>query len=193
MNNLVEQIKKEFSQFQETEYDEEIIENCLFGYNENDFLYACKMLFKNTKEKTLKRFKYKDNFIKYRNMNRENFPDWLNNLPQDDQYDLKENYKIIIGYCFKEWDQYNCNYPDILDLIQSFHKEGIPYWCISAYIQEKINLIDNIYYIKKHQLLEIMNKGNDFKEGCRQIFKRQKLFKESLKKDGINFIEAITR
>ena len=191
MNELLGKLRNMFPSHEFKKSDIEILDSCIFGYNENDIIWACKQLFKDKKNKTIKAFYNKEIFIKYRNMNREYFPNWVDNLTKDDQYDLKENYKNIISYCFKNWDQYNCKHPDILELIQAYHKEGIPYWCISAYIQEKINLTGQNYYIKKEQLLEIMNKGESFKEGCRVIFKKKKQFKEMLKKEGISFVESV--
>lgn len=190
MRNFLEKLKMEFPFKEFKENDIDILENCIDGiYTENDFIHACKQLFKNKQIKTISSFKNKEVFIRFRNMNRENFPNWLNDLSFDDQFDIKENYKIIVGYCLGDWNQYNCNHEDILAMIYEYHKQAIPFWCISAYIQEALDTTKG--YLKKYKLLEIMNRGDDFKKGCRAIFKRQKLFKEKLKKEGINFIEAI--
>lgn len=190
MKDFLGKLRNEFPLCTFKDSDINILENCIDGiYNENDFMWACKQLIKDKKCKTIKVFENKDIFIRYRNMNRENFPDWLNDLSFDDQFDLKENYKIIVSYCLGDWNQYNCKHEDILSMIYEYHKQGVPFWCISAYIQETLNTIKG--YVKKYQLLEVMNQGKNFVESCRKIFKKQQKFKEKLKKEGINFIEAI--
>lgn len=191
MKEFLEKLKDEFPTKNFKDSDIDILENCIDGlYSENDFIYACRQFFKNNKKmQTINSFQNKEVFIQYRNMNRENFPDWLNDLSQDDQFDLKENYKIIVGYCLGDWHQFKCNNEDILSMVYSYHKQGIPFWCISAYIKETLD--NSRGYLKKHQLLEIMNKGEDFINRCRAIFKRQQTFKKKLKKENINFIDSI--
>ena len=190
MKNFLEKLRNEFPlcTFKDTDID--ILENCIDGiYEENDFIWACKQLIKDRKCKTIKAFENKEIFVKYRNMNRENFPNWLDDLSFDDRFNLKENYKIVVGYSLGDWSQFNCNHEDILSMIYEYHKQGIPFWCISAYIQECLDTRKG--YLQKHQLLEIMNQGQVFISGCRNIFKRQQEFKKKLEKEGINFIESI--
>ncbi len=190
MNDIIEKLKKLYPKYQEKENDNNIVENIIDGiYDENDFFHACKMLFKTTKFKSISPFKNRETFIKFRNLNRELFPVWMDNLSENDKYNLKENYKIIVVYCFKDCDQYNCNYPEILELIYAYHKEGIPYWCISSYIKESLDIYSNV--IKKETLIELMNQKNKFIEGCRKIFKKHIEFKKILKEKNINFIESV--
>lgn len=191
MKEFLEKLRNEFPLCTFRDSDIDILENCIDGiYNEFDFIWACKQLIRDKKCKTIKIFENKEIFIKYRNMNRLNFPTWLDDLSKQDKFDLIENYKIIIGYCLGDWDQFNCKHEDILSMIYEYHKQAIPFWCISAYIKETLD--NSMGYLKKYQLIEIMNQGKIFIEGCRNIFKRQKAFKETLKKQGINFIEALT-
>lgn len=190
MIEILEKLKILYPQYQQKEDDLNILETIIDGlYDENDFFHACKMLFKTTNYKTLYPFKNKETFIKFKNLDREIFPDWVDNLTFNDQTALKENYKIIVAYCFGDREQFTCNHPDILELIYEYHKLGIPYWIISAYIQETFNTSNQD--IPKNKLLELMNQGDRFIQGCRKIFKRQQNFKSLLKEKGLNFIEAI--
>ena len=155
MNNIISILKSRYSNFEETDSDENIISSCINGnYTEEDFFYACKKLFETTKENSLKKFRNIDIFIKYRNMHKERYPEWINNLSPDDQYYIKDNYKAIVGHCFREWNSYDYNrHADILELIQSYHKEGIPYWIITENI--KINIDTYKRQISKSKKLNL--------------------------------------
>ena len=190
MIEVLEKLKKIFPKYQQKEDDIKILESIIDGlYDENDFLHASIMLFKTTKFKTLTPFRNKETFIKFKNLDQEKYPTWLDNLSFNEQHDLKDNYKIIAGYCLGDWDKYECNHPDILELIYEYHKRSVPYWTITAYIKESFN--DNNQEITKQDLLELMNHGEKFIQGCRNIFKRQQDFKSLLKKDGLNYIESV--
>lgn len=187
MKEILEKIKYKYKKFEETPYDKDIIDRCIDGiYTRDDFLHAVDMLFKNSREKTLKKFKDKSVFITFRNMGKEQFPKWLNDLSDDDQKALKENYRIIVSYCLRDHLYYKCKHPDILELIQAYHKEAIPYSIISYCIK---NNLDCYKPIKKHQLLEFLNNSKRFKELCREIFKKRKKFIDNLKKHKISIFD----
>ena len=177
MNHIIQQLKL-LQQYQQTDKDEDIIKSCIDGiYKEHDFMYAVKKLFETTKSRTIKCFENKDVFIKYRNMHRENYPEWINDLMPDDRYALKSNYLIIIGHCFRSYkDNFSCNHPTLLRKIYEFHKDGIPFWCISSAIKENIDTYRRI--ITEGELLEFMNNQEIFKNICRSIFKSHTKFKK---------------
>jgi hypothetical protein len=187
MNNIIDKLRQKYPDKEFVDADIEIIEKCIDGnYTEDDFFYACEKLFKTTKAKSIKCFQKKKVFIDYRNMHRDNFPAWVSNLSYDDQFALKEIYREIVSRLMLEHDYYNCNHPDILELIQAYHKESVPYWCIRACIIHELN-----YYIpmKKQQLIEFMNNAKIFKEKCKEIYRKNRDFKkesqEYLKEIGV--------
>lgn len=174
--SIIEKLKNINPRFEESQNDDNIIRKCIDGvYSEEDFIYACKKLFQTTRANSIKRFIRKDVFIHYRNMHRDKFPDWLKDLSYDDQLALKDTYRELVSSCFLDHSYHTCNYPDILDLIQSYHREGIPYWCILGNIKRNF---DCYKPIKKHQLIEFMNNGAKFKENCRMLFKKIQEFKK---------------
>jgi hypothetical protein len=175
MIEFLEKLKLLFPNAEFMNDDILILEKCLdVIYTEDDFIYACKKLFEETKKKNIKIFKNKNIFIKYRNMHRDIFPDWICDLSLEDQENLKDTYRDIISYCLLDHTYYKCNYPEILLIIQGYHKEGIPYWCIRGCVKENLNCY---YPIKKNILIEFLNKGNNFKDMCRKIFKKVQDFK----------------
>lgn len=173
---MIENLRIKFPNAEFKDSDMEIINKCIDGiYTEDDFIYACKKLFDTTKSKTIKIFSKKEIFIKYRNMHRDNFPGWINNISFDDQFSLKECYRELVSRMLLDHEYHQCNHPDILELVQAYHKESIPYWCIRACLLQELN-----YYIpiKKYKLIEYMNNGNYIKEKCREIYKKNQDFKK---------------
>jgi hypothetical protein len=177
---MIDKLRAKYPDLEINDSDDEIVNKCIDGiYTETDFYHACDMLIKYTKSKSIKLFRKKDVFIKYRNMERENFPEWIKNLSFDDQEALKDTYRSIVSYCFLDHNYFNCNHPDILELIHAYHKEeGIPYSCIRSNILRNLNCY---IPIKKYVLIEVMNKGEKFKADCIAIFERVKEFREKNK------------
>ena len=176
---IIEYLKNTYLDFETTKDDENIIETCIDGLStEKDFFHAVKMLFNKTKNKTLKVFKDKSVFIKFRNMNKDIFPSWINDLTKEDQEALKDTYRDTICHCFFEHEYYRCKHPDLLQIIQDKHKNGIPYWCIIAVIQENIDIKEPA---KKSDIIDFLNNGDYFINLCRERFKKRQEFIKNFK------------
>jgi hypothetical protein len=186
MQLAVKERLSQFTRYKETDKDDSIIQKCIDGiYKEDDFIHATRMLFKTTKSSTITPFSDKSVFIKFRNMNREFYPSWVNDLSADDKGALKRSYLKVLSHCFwNHSNQYKCEYPDILELIHAYHKEAIPYWVIECCITETIDTYRNP--ITKNKLIEFMNNSERFKKICREIFKKHLDFK----KKNINLFEV---
>jgi hypothetical protein len=176
---IIEQLKNIYLDFETTKNDENIIETCIDGLStEKDFFYATKMLFNRTKNKTLKVFKNKSVFIKFRDMQKDIFPSWINDLTKEDQEALKDTYRDIICHCFFEHEYYRCKHHDLLQTIQDVHKKAVPYWLILAVIQENINVVQPI---PKDKLIEFMANGEYFIDLCRERYKKRQEFLKNFK------------
>lgn len=177
IKDIIIELKKN-KRFKESRQDEQIIKQCIDGlYTEKDFFDAVNNLFNSTTSYTLSPFSEKSVFIKFRNLNRDNYPEWSQELSPEDQYLLRSTYIQIIEYTLRKHNQKNnCDFPDILLRIYEYHKSGIPYWTISSCIYENINVYSRA--LSTTELLEFFDNGSRFKELCRKIFVEQKEFKK---------------
>lgn len=180
MREIIDKLKLLYPDYEESEKDLNIIEVCIDGiYTEKDFFHAVKILFNRSKKKVLKPFENKNIFIKFRNIQIDLFPSWINDLTNEDQEALKDIYRDIVRHCFKEHEYYKCQHSDLFKIIYDKHKTGIPYWCILAVIEDNIDTYQK--EIKKPLLIEFLTNGDYFHKLCQERFKKRQEFLKSFK------------